>query len=178
MSIGLNLHKLRKIKQITLKQLAESSGVSAALLSQIERGKANPSVNTLKRLADSLGISVGYFFDEADDDTFVTRQSARNVLKVGSGITYYLLSRKTAPNLEVLYNVFEVGATTGNEPYSHVGEECGIVLEGTLQVQLADRVFILEEGDSISYSSSIPHKLTNIGTTQAKAIWINTPPTF
>ncbi len=177
-SIGDNLRKLRRAKQLTLKQVTEISGVSVALLSQIEREKANPSVNTLKKLADTLGVSVGYFFDEGGDATFITRANARRVLEMGGGITYHLLSQKTAPTLEVLLNVFNEGATTGDEVYSHPGEECGIVLKGTLQVELAGRTFILEEGDSISFSSSLPHKLSNLGPGQAEAIWINTPPRF
>ncbi len=178
MSIGVNLRRLRKVKGLTLAELARASGVSVALLSQIERSKADPSVNTLRKLAGCLDVSVAYFFGDAENDTFVTRESARRVLRMGAGVTYYLLSRKTAPSLEVLYNVFDAGATTGQELYSHPGEECGFLIEGTLQVQLGDAVFILEAGDTISYSSSIPHKLTNIGTVRAKAIWVNTPPTF
>lgn len=178
MSIGANVRKLRSIKQMTLKQVAEKSGTSVALLSQVERGRVNPSVNTLRKLADALDVSVGYFFDDGNDHTFVVRKGARKTLEMGAGVTYYLLSRKTAPSLEVLYNVFDVDATTGDDLYSHLGEECGVVLEGILQVQLGDRIFILEEGDSISYSSSIPHKLSNIGPTPAKAIWVNTPAHF
>lgn len=178
-SIGANVRKLRNIKQMTLKQVAERSGTSVALLSQVERGRVNPSVNTLRKLADALDVSIGYFFDDGNDHhTFVVRKADRKTLEMGAGLTYYLLSRKTAPSLEVLYNVFEVDATTGDDLYSHLGEECGVVLEGILQVQLGDRIFILEEGDSISYSSSIPHKLSNIGPTPARAIWVNTPAHF
>ncbi len=157
MSIGVNLRKLRNVKQMTLKRVAEGSGISVALLSQVERGRVDPSVNTLRKLAEFLGVSVGYFF---------------------GGITYHLLSTKTAPNLEVIFNSFEVGATTGVGLYSHPGEECGVVLEGALQVELSDRIFILEQGDSISFSSSIPHRLSNAGITPAKAIWVNTPAEF
>jgi transcriptional regulator with XRE-family HTH domain len=163
---------------MTLKRVAEGSGISVALLSQVERGRVDPSVNTLRKLAEFLGVSVGYFFEDDIDDSFVIHKDSRKMLKMAGGITYHLLSTKTAPNLEVIFNSFEVGATTGVGFYSHPGEECGVVLEGALQVELSDRIFILEQGDSISFSSSIPHRLSNAGITPAKAIWVNTPAEF
>ncbi len=178
MDIGAQLHKLRTVKGLTLKELGKMSDVSSALLSQIERDKASPSVSSLKRIANSLDVSIAYFFEESNDSVFVTRKEDLNRLRTGSGVTYYLLSRDTTPSLEVILNVFEVGATTGEQAISHPGEECGIVLEGFLQIELASSIHILETGDTISYNSSIPHKLTNIGTVPVRAIWVNTPPHF
>lgn len=176
--LGGRLRQLRNLKGLTLKETAEASGITAAFLSQVETSKASPSVSTLKNLADVLGVSVGYFFERNVDSEFVTRRKDRKMLETGSGITYYLLSQSSAPSLEVLLNVFEVGASTGEDYLTHRGEECGIVLEGVIQVVLANSTYILESGDTISFNSSIPHVLSNIGKGEAKAIWINTPPRF
>ncbi len=176
MSIGQNLRTLRKVKNLTLRQLSDISGLSTALLSQIERGNANPSVNSLRKLADSLGTAVRYFFDDGTDNAFVTRKDARKILEMGSGVSIHLLSQQTAPSLEVLLNTYEVNACTGDDLYTHNGEEFAIVLEGTLQVELGSEIIILEAGDCISYGSTIPHRISNIGSTPAKAIWVNTPP--
>lgn len=178
MSIGRNLRKLRTAKRMSLKELAEASEVSIALLSQIERGLTDPSVNTLRKIADVLHVTVAFFFGDSEDSAFVVRKDRRRMLRMGHGVTYYLLSAKTAPNLEVLYGVFDVGSTTGEEPHLHLGEECAVILEGTLHIELGGNLYVLEESDAISFSSTIPHRISNGGAVPARAIWIDTPPQF
>lgn len=178
MSLGEKLRKLRKVRGLTLEEVARESGITAGCLSQIERDLTSPAVSTLKGIADFYGIAIGYFFDQNAESAFVIKRAHRKKLTVGSGITYYLLSKQTSPSLEVLYCILEPGASTGPELHSHAGEECGIVLKGTLQIELGDSVYLLEEGDSISHASTIPHRQINIGKEKVETIWINHPPTF
>ena len=90
---------------------------------------------------------------------------------------YELLSPDYQRKLQVMYIHFPVGKKTGKF-ISHEGEECGIILEGELKVYIDEQVVILEEGDSIYFDSTTPHRLENIGKTEVRAFWINTPPTF
>jgi mannose-6-phosphate isomerase-like protein (cupin superfamily) len=76
-----------------------------------------------------------------------------------------------------MYIHFPVGRKTGKF-VSHEGEECGIILEGELKVYIDEQVVLLEEGDSIYFDSTIPHRLENMGEIEVRAFWINTPPTF
>jgi quercetin dioxygenase-like cupin family protein len=70
------------------------------------------------------------------------------------------------------------GTSTENSPFQHEGEECGLVLQGTLEVHLGDEAFVLEEGDSIIFDSRRPHWYRNIGSTRVLSVWAVTPPTF
>jgi len=89
----------------------------------------------------------------------------------------YLLTPDLQRKLEVLLNELEPGDTF-DEPYTHQGEEFGFVLEGSYEVTVGDEVFVLNEGDSISYSSSLPHKMRVVGTSRSRSLWVITPPSF
>lgn len=186
--LGERIRQLRLQKQMRLIDFAKKAGLSPSSISQIERNLANPSVATLKKISDALEVPVGYFFESPESSerhinhknskSPVVRKDKRKILSPSEGVTFYLLNPDMSGDIEFIYNVFEPGADTGPEFYSHDGEECGIVLEGVLEVQLDKDVYILEEGDSITFKSSIPHKVRNPGKKKACGIWANYPPWF
>jgi quercetin dioxygenase-like cupin family protein len=89
----------------------------------------------------------------------------------------YLLTPDVQGELEVLLNELQPGATI-DDAYTHEGEEFGFVLEGSYEVTVGGAVYVLEEGDSISYSSRIPHKMRVVGDRPSRSIWVITPPSF
>jgi quercetin dioxygenase-like cupin family protein len=90
-------------------------------------------------------------------------------------VIFYLLTPKLKNHsIEFIYNVYEKGGSTG-EMYSHAGEECGLVLEGRLEVTAEENTYILEAGDSIVLDSSKPHKLTNVSDGRTVAVWVDSP---
>lgn len=176
--LGNAIKKMRMERQLTIKEVAERAHVTSSLLSQIENNKANPSINSLMAIAKALHVPIGSFFDdEKPDPTFdpVVRADTRKVLKTQSGVTFYLLTPELKNHsIEFIYNVYEKGGSTG-EMYTHEGEECGLVLEGRLEVTSEENTYILEAGDSIVLDSTKPHKLTNIYDGQTIAIWVDSP---
>jgi quercetin dioxygenase-like cupin family protein len=80
--------------------------------------------------------------------------------------------------LEAIYGRYEPGASTGDELYTHEGEEWGMVLSGRFKVTLADEVHFLDPGDSIWFHSNIPHKIENVSSGVSEYIWIDTPKSF
>ena len=162
--------------------VAARANFTSSLLSQIENNKANPSINSLMAIAKALNVPIGSFFDDEKlDPNFdpVVRADKRKVLKTQSGVTFYLLTPEMKNHsIEFIYNVYEKGGSTGGdigEMYTHAGEECGLVLEGRLEVASEDNTYILEAGDSIVLDSSKPHKLTNIHNGQTIAVWVDSP---
>jgi transcriptional regulator with XRE-family HTH domain len=165
-------------KQLTIKEVAERASVTSSLLSQIENNKANPSINSLMAIAKALNVPIGSFFDDlGPEPTFdpVVRADQRKILKTQSGVTFYLLTPELKNHvIEFIYNVYEKGGSTG-DMYSHKGEECGLVLEGRLEITCEENTYILEAGDSIVLDSSKPHKLTNIYDGRTIAVWVDSP---
>jgi len=172
---------LRK-RSLTIKEVAERANVTSSLLSQIENNKANPSINSLMAIAKALNVPIGSFFDdEKSEPVFdpIVKADQRKVLKTQSGVTFYLLTPELKNHsIEFIYNIYEKGGTTGGETgemYTHEGEECGLVLEGRLEVMYEDTTCILEARDSIVLNSTKPHKLTNIYDGRTLAVWVDSP---
>ena len=174
---------MRKDKGITLNDLAMQVGVTASLISQVERGLADPSISTLKKVSDSLGISISSFFHEVQDDLTiayspVVKKHERKILHPSKGVTYHLLSKNLKGKFEFLLAFYEKGANTGPRLYTHRGEECALVLKGKLQIQVGSSVYVLEKDDSITFKCEMPHRVSNAGKGISACIWCITPPSF
>lgn len=182
-AVGVQVKRLRGERGMTLDDLSRRSGVSIGLISQIERGRGNPSFNTLAQLAHALDASIGRLFHAVEDHSPVVRPADRRRLDPHSGTgidgaKHELLTPSLDRALEVVWVEAPPGYSTAETPFTHAGEEVGVVLSGTHEVWLDGVRHVLEAGDSISYPSTIPHWYVNSGTELVTAIWIITPPTF
>lgn len=182
--IGSKLREWRLAARRTLTEVAEASNLSIGYISQVERGLANPSLETLKRLADVLGRTVGELFVDGtsriDTERYaVTRQGHRKKLHYpGSGIINELLSPDLRHRMEVIWVEAPTGATSGGHPHSHEGEECGLVLAGQMAFWVGDDAITLGPGDSIYLDSTLPHRWEATGDDGLRAVWLISPPTF
>ena len=183
--IGPRLRAQREDLRLSLRETARRVGVSASLISQIERDKVNPSVSTLYALVRELGLTMGDLF--AGDDSFtvasrlavngpdgpVVRAEHRAAITLASGVTWERLTSTSDPNVEFLHVVYDVESESCPEDnlMRHTGKEYGYVISGRLGVQIGFDRFDLGPGDSISFDSSAPHRLWAIGDTPAEAIW-------
>ncbi len=178
---GEKLRLVRERKGITLRQVAERIHVSESLISQIERNRVSPSVDTLIALADTLDIDLEYLFEDFKKNKQVTYVKKDERFKhYVNGITYEQLSVIQDPmdeyTIEALLIELPAGCSTENRDYGHKGKELGIILTGKGYFKYGTQEFVLEKGDSISFSSDIPHTLKNVGEAVLQAIWICTPP--
>lgn len=203
MELGQKLREVRRSKGVTLNTVASESGLSKSFVSQVESGVTNPSIASIKKICDVLSIPLAELFDDNatinpasangvappqagpeagqtyHNDVRVVRADRRKMLVFpGDEAKIYLLSPDLQRKLEVTLSQLEPGYSTGSEAYSHHGEELGFVLEGRLEVTVNDQVFALEEGDSIYYSSLLPHKMRVVGDMVCKTVWVITPPSF
>ena len=177
-TLGDRIREIRTDKGLTLQNVGKITGLTVSHISQIETNKVNPSIGALRLVAKALGTTIPNLFDPYPEKNPVVRADERRVLRTKNNIDYYLLTPSSKQKLEVLYEILKPGARTGETPYTHEGEEFGIVMKGKIKVILGDKEHILRKGDSISFPSTISHSKQNIGKADAVLLWANTPPTF
>ena len=181
--IGTNTKRMREDQGVTLREMAKDVGVSPSFLSQVEKGKASPSLATLKSMADVLQTTVGNLIGdngEHPSERLVTTEKQRKAFKqAGNGVQMYLLSESN-PYKQMQPLLFKLGpnASSGESTYSHYGQEFILVLKGSLEISLGDKMYKLVKGDSIYFNSSTPHSFKNLIKGETEALWVVTPPSF
>jgi transcriptional regulator with XRE-family HTH domain len=178
--IGAGLRRARRRHGLTLREVADTAGVTESFLSQVERDVASPSIATLRRVAVALGLSIGEILDEAGPHGQLVRAGERRVVTYpGLDARDEFLTDGVGARLQVILSVIEPGGGTGAEAYAHESdEECLLVLEGSLDLWVGEEHYRLEVGDAIRYSSRVPHRNQNPGPGVARVLFILTPPSF
>jgi transcriptional regulator with XRE-family HTH domain len=181
LAVGMRLRDLRRKAKLSLETVASRSNLSVGFLSQIERGLSSPSLRVLATLADVLGVGIAALFgDQGSGDGsshgVVIRAAERAELRLWrSGISKQLLNPTGADGKLNLFLVhMEPGGSTGDELYTHDGEEAGLVLEGEMTLTVDNETWRLKTGDSFRFASRRPHRFGNPAK-RAKAVvlWVN-----
>lgn len=175
--IGVRLRQLRAEHKLTILELAARAGVSAGIISQIERGQSNPSMRTLQRLRTALGVNLWEFLDPGsgvpnEDMPFVRRADQRpRIVASGTGLVKELLSPRNDDNLRFMIITMAPGSIS-EDVLIGTGDKGGLVLSGRVVLSVGDSTTELGEGDSFQFRSNIPHGIANRSTEEAKLIWI------
>jgi DNA-binding XRE family transcriptional regulator len=199
--LGRRLRVIRKQRGMTLRELGRRVNVSASLISQIELGKVNPSVATLYGLVDGLGTTMeellvgaevvtgrrtgpgsGSSMDNvmrlmgASGAPLLQREPDRKIIELGSGVRWERLTGVSVPGVDFLQSVYEPGAESCAEGtfQRHGGHEWGHLLSGELHLIIdfgRPTEYVMQPGDSISFGSTLPHRIFNPGAVTAVGIW-------
>jgi transcriptional regulator with XRE-family HTH domain len=191
--IGERLRARRRERDLSLRDLAARLGVSPSLISQIERGRAKPSVSTLFAIVAELDVSLDdLLFNDARPErplaesplaadgppvpaipSPVQPHSTRHRIRLASGVIWERLTTVSQPGVEFLYVIYEVGgASSAIDAYQrHSGREWGYVISGELEVTIGFDRHVLHPGDAVSLDSTVPHRLANVGDTPVHAVW-------
>lgn len=179
-TLGKKLRHLRKARGCSLKHLAAAADLSIGFVSQIERGLSSPSVRTLARLADALGVGIGELFSDLDsgldgEGRIVARPFEQRTLDMANShlVKRWLTPFERKPRLDLYLIELEVNGSSGERAYAHEGEEAGYVLEGGLELVVDDRRYVLGEGDSFRFASTRPHSFANAGSRACTVLWVN-----
>ena len=179
--VGLKIRNLRKSKNLSIANLSEYTGLSAGLISQIERNKVVPSIKVMWKIAKELNVNIGYFFEEENaEDVIVRKNNRKRIQKNDSTKTYELLMPDLVnKNLELLLITLN-GETKRNKGLvSHEGEECGYIIKGKMKLIFDTKEYILEEGDSFYFKSNVSHVYENYDKDkECILICAMTPPSF
>jgi transcriptional regulator with XRE-family HTH domain len=178
--LGQRIREVRRKKKMTLRDAAVAAGVSESFLSQVERGLANPSVASLRRIADAMREPVASFFvGEPQSGMLVRAGERRRLVHPKGALEDYLLTPASARSLQIIYCVVGPDEGSGPEPYTHVAdEECVVILSGRLEVGLGSERYSLNSGDALLFDPKEPHSFHNPGAEQATMLWVQTPPLF
>jgi transcriptional regulator with XRE-family HTH domain len=177
--MGLRIRTLRHQRGLSVNELAARAGVSVGILSQIERGKANPSLKTIERIRSALDVRLSAILEsdsEASDGgpSFVRRATQRPRFDVGPyPLKKEHLSPSGARDMQFMIIAFPPGASS-HDVILGKGEKAGLVLGGQILLTVADGEATLYEGDSFQFDSELPHKVINTGSSEAKILWIMT----
>jgi transcriptional regulator with XRE-family HTH domain len=179
-NIGSKIKGLRADLGLTLKQVAAKAGCSAAYISQIEHDKVSPSIATLKRIAQALGVRiVDFFLDQENQEPVVTGPGDwRKVsLQRWRADIKQMVRSVSHRRMQPFFTTISPGGGSEGK-YSHEGEEFGIVLQGTLKLIVGRDTFDVKEGESFYYSSLIPHYWGNDGPGDCVVVWVVSPPSW
>jgi transcriptional regulator with XRE-family HTH domain len=178
---GQKIREVRERKRMTIREVAKAAGVSESLISQIERNRISPAIDTLLRIVGALDIDPDFIFRDFKKDHAVNLvRSADKKRAVVDGVVYEQLSRTLSSSEEHAIEAYLLeippGGKSGNDEYGHVGKELGVIISGKGECSIGKRMIILKKGDSISFSADIPHQLRNTGSGPLRAFWVITPP--
>src|SRR4051794_11573463 len=200
-TVGSRLRAERERQHISLRELARRLDVSASLISQVELGKASPSVGTLYAIVSELGMSLDELFFQGEGEAdgprgratlglvrpgetepprvatqeaqLVVRHEDRASIQLDSGVRWERLTSVTESDVDFLYVVYDVGGAScaANSLMRHSGREYGHVIKGRLGVTVGFDTHELGPGDSIAFDSTVPHRLFNAGDVPVEGIW-------
>jgi transcriptional regulator with XRE-family HTH domain len=159
-TLGSKLRLRRRIKRLSLEQLATRTGLSTGLLSQVERDISAPSLRSLKLICDALDLPVGWLFEpnEKADSPYVVRTAQRRRIDLSQrGMIKELLSPDSVPGIQMMRLVIQPGGGSGDEEYALPAAECGTVTSGRLGLQIEGRRQVIEAGDSFAFQAGTPH---------------------
>jgi len=180
-SIGPRLRELRLQQSLSLQQLAERAGVSAAAIPKIERNGMVPTITTLLKLADAFDRLVGYFVDEeaegAGPVAFTPAPERGAAYTPYVGVKAQSISGSYARFfLDGSVATVEAGAGSGVALDQHQGEELLFMLDGALAFTVDGIDYQLGAGDALHFRTDRPHRWENRGAAPAQALWIRLRP--
>ena len=186
--LGPRLRAIRIARGVGLRELARRLDLSPSSISQIETGKIRPSVRTLYALASEFGVTVDeILFDEpplpgaadpapaaVEPGLAVQRAADRPAIQLNSGVRWERLMFWGDEDVEFLEAIYEPGGASSPDDslVRHNGHEFGHVLSGTLRVVVGFDEYVLGPGDTITFPSTTPHRLSNEGPETVRAIWV------
>ncbi len=176
-NVGFALRALRAKRELSIRALAEKSGLAVNTLSLIENGKTSPSVATLQQLAVALEVPITAFFENAADKNRVAyiKADQRRSAAFAHGTLEDLGAGLTERTIEPFVVTMKPNANSGAQPIVHTGHEFIFCLEGRIVYTVEDKTYLLEPGDSLLFESHLPHRWQNVEAVPAKSLLVLCP---
>ena len=174
--VGARVRSLRRERGLTIEQVAAATGLTKGFISQLERDRTSPSLSSIARICDALGVRLSEIFEREPSPALVRRDSRPSV------DTYFptanhLLTSADEQRLQVIESEVAPNAGAGDELYSLPGEvEFVYVIEGTLELVVGEERLTLGEGDALTYELSRPHTWRNPSSSERlRVLWVAVP---
>ncbi len=178
-ALGRSLRARRRSQGLTLQQLADQCGLSQPFLSQLENGKAMPSLLALHQVAAALGTTSQALLDvRPRTDVSLVRGKDTRCYELSSGATVCFLIEGPDHQMEPNLITAQPGAESGCE-LEHAGEEMVYIIEGSVEIAIRDHSStVLNPGDTLTYPASLPHEWRVVGDDRARFLIVSSPPSF
>jgi transcriptional regulator with XRE-family HTH domain len=175
--VGARLRLLRAGKDLSIRALAEMSGLNVNTLSLIENGRTSPSVSTLQQLAQALQVPVTEFFEsESGTQTVVHQKNGERPRAVfAHGLMEDLGAGMPRFGAEPMIVTLKPGADSGKNPIVHTGREFVYCLEGQIAYTVDSETYLLEPGDSLLFEAYLPHHWKNADVTSSRILLVLCP---
>jgi transcriptional regulator with XRE-family HTH domain len=171
MNLGKKIRRMRQVRGLTAVALAKYARVTPGFISQLEYSQTVPSLQTLERVAAALDVSLMYFLLEESRQPQVMRKRQRQLIHAGDdGSRLWLLSPLPPQHLELALLELPRGAVSWSTIRAHEGQQCHLVLQGTVRADYENHTYHLDEGDSILWDATTPYRLENTGDTAARIL--------
>ena len=172
MEVGQRLRELREERRISLRELGRLSGISVNALSLIERGQTSPSVSTLYKVVEALGVPITAIFRaEPQRQEIIFRSAAqRSKIAFPLGVWEGLGGEDFVGRVQPFMLTLEIGADSGAQPIIHTGHEFVMCVEGSLEYRVEGQSFSLGPGDSLLFAARLRHCWRNPGDKIAKVV--------
>ena len=178
--LGALLRAIRTSRRLTIKEVTAKAGVSSSLLSQIERNRISPSLDTLLQILEVYGVPPNKFFKDYETNSRVEiiKRDDRKIYQ-RKGFKYEKLCGDSQTKGNHSFNAFFLelspGQKRGDVSDGHLGRELGIVVKGSDQLVYGEETYEIHKGDSVSFFSEIPHVIKNSSDQIFQAYWVVTP---
>ena len=161
-NLGEKIKFYRKDKGLTLKELSQITGLSVGFISNIERNQNSPSVSNLQQICTALNVNLMEIIQDGSEKTPVLRkQERKEIFSSKSEQTKFELLTKGTHNLNGIAITIDGNSDYSDLSWGHDYDEIGVVVRGSLEIELEDKVYVLEEGDSIYLEKFTPHRYRN-----------------
>ncbi len=178
--IGTRFKALREKAGLSQRELAKRAGVTNGFISQIENNAVSPSVASLSKLLSKVPTSMAEFFavDDPQPEQFYTRKHEQP--EIGQGrISYRQVGHfHSERHIGMLRETLQSGADTGSEMLTHSGQECGVIIQGQLELTVEQQTVLLHVGDGYYFDSTRPHRFRNIADEDCIIVSANSPASF
>ena len=175
--LGGAIRRRRHAASLTLATVSERAGISVSMLSQVERGLLDPSLDTLRNIADALGTAPFRLLAEEGSVAGIVRRGERRVIEGDDGdLRSELLSPSGDGAFAITVWELQPGRSRTGDVRAHPGEEANLVLRGNAQLEIGDERIDLAEGDCVTFDPRRPHRITAVGKRPALCLSVICPP--
>ncbi len=177
--VNKKIKEMRLNERMTLQELSDKTELSVSFLSQIERGSSSLAITSLKKIADAFGVSMRSFFEEIENNNYMTKKEDQKPFKVeGSNVQHIRLAGEFSGRRLEPMKVTIAPHQPYTERFSHPGEEFYHVLQGTVNFKVENEEYTLHKGDTIHFPSQKEHQWSNPTSEETVLISVLTPVIF
>lgn len=166
--IAYNLKKLREEQNLSQGQLAERAGVSKVIISQIEKGDSNPTINTIWKLTSALGLPYTSLLEMEEPRAVYVKKKERSEISEGKYHIYNYYPKNAERNFEVYQIEMDAGCDHTSVGYCANSFEYLVLTDGKITISLNEKDYILEKDDALYFDASQPHRYKNEEASSAK----------